>query len=52
MNSVQIGKEIDERKILCECGILVKGTSKKHRDSNLEKHKQSNKHKELMELKK
>ena len=36
---------------ICECGMLVKGTTKKHVDSNMEKHKNSKKHKELMEAK-
>ena len=40
-----------EKKI-CECGMLVKGTSEKHLKSNLQSHKRSKKHKELMELKK
>lgn len=39
-------------KIICECGMLVKGTSKKHLKQNLKAHKEGNKHKELMKIKK
>ncbi len=42
---------MEERKI-CECGMLIKGTSKKHLESNLNMHLKGNKHKELMKLKK
>ena len=35
--------------IKCECGWLVKGTSRKHAESNLKIHKKSKKHKILME---
>ncbi|MBA7493898.1 hypothetical protein ES702_04463 [subsurface metagenome] len=38
-------------KIICECGMLVKGTTKKHVEANLEKHKRSKRHKELIKLK-
>jgi len=37
--------------IICECGIKVTGTSKKHLESNLKIHKESKIHKELMENK-
>ena len=39
-------------KIICECGMFVKGTSKKHLESTLKQHKDSKMHKELMEAKK
>jgi len=39
-------------KTICECGMLVKGTSQKHLAANMEKHKRGKRHKELLKLKK
>ena len=40
-------------KIICECGISVKGISKPHAEANLKLHKKNSKiHKEIMENKK
>ena len=36
---------------ICECGMLIKGTSIKHLQSNLKRHKQGNKHKNIMKIK-
>ena len=38
--------------IICECGWKVKGSSEKHCKGNLILHRQSKRHKELMEVKK
>lgn len=35
-------------KIICECGMKIKGTSKKHCESNLKIHKKSKTHKMIM----
>ena len=35
---------------ICECGMIVKGTSKKHVVANLVKHKVSKRHKEQLAL--
>ena len=37
--------------IRCDCGALIKGSSEKHCKGNLENHKNSKKHEELMEIK-
>ena len=37
--------------ILCECGMIVKGTTKKHLKENLKKHVKGKKHKELQKFK-
>lgn len=34
--------------IICECGIIVKGTSEEHAKANLEIHKTSKRHKSRM----
>lgn len=43
-------QKIDDKTILCECGYLVKGTSKLHAESNLKNHKRSRRHKEQMKI--
>ncbi len=45
-------REYNIVKLICECGMLVKGTSEEHAKGNLRNHKKSAKHKELMEEKK
>ena len=39
----------DKNSIKCECGLVIKGISKKHAESNLKIHKKSKLHKKLME---
>ncbi len=36
---------------ICECGIIVKGTSEKHLESNMEQHFESKLHKVLIQTK-
>ena len=38
--------------ITCECGAIIRGSSDIHAAANLKLHKISNKHKELIKLKK
>ena len=38
--------------IICECGAIIRGSSKDHALANLKIHKTAKRHKELMELKK
>lgn len=38
--------------IICKCGAVIRGSSKIHAEANLTLHKRSNKHKELIKLKK
>jgi len=38
--------------ITCECGAIIRGNSDDNAKANLKLHKNSNKHKELMKLKK
>jgi len=42
---------MEEREV-CECGLLIRGISKRHLKFNLGTHKRGKKHKELMEFKK
>lgn len=37
---------------ICECGILVKGSSKDHLKTNMKSHKRGKKHREVIEFKK
>ena len=39
-------------KIICVCGAVIRGNSRINAQANLKLHKNSRKHKELMELKK
>jgi hypothetical protein len=39
-------------KEICECGMLIRGSSKKHLASNLKSHKRGNKHKDIMKIRK
>ena len=38
-------------KLVCECGIVVRGTSDKHCEANMRQHKGSRMHRELMKFK-
>ena len=38
-------------KTVCECGIVVRGTSNKHLEANMKQHKRSKMHRELMKFK-
>lgn len=53
MKITKTKKEVDEfygeKEIKCECGWIVKGTSENHAKSNLKIHKESKKHKILMD---
>ena len=37
--------------ITCECGLIVRGTSKDHANANLKLHRASRRHKEIMKIK-
>jgi len=39
-------------KEICECGLLIRGISKKHLKFQMQTHKRGKKHKELMQFKK
>ena len=46
-----ISSEMKTPYVICECGMLIKGTTKKHLEYNLKMHKRGNKHKEIMLIK-
>lgn len=41
-----------KEEILCECGMIIIGTSKKHLAHNLREHKKSKVHKKIVQAKK
>ena len=41
---------MDRIKIRCSCGALIEGSSDRHAKANVQLHKQSKKHKELLEI--
>lgn len=43
-------KRINEKTIRCECGEIITGNNKNHTKYNLERHKNSQKHKRNIEI--